>query len=252
MKPRYESTRLLAALILGALVFAAGIALARAWLPEWQAGELPSRQAFVDRYRELARRAGVRLPATEPRVTFGGRDDDLKLDDDVIDRLGPSRAAAVGAGVLVEVKQEGAPPATGAKPRELLIRFLPSGDPLFIRWAHQAEILKGALEKEPAPSAAVQARFSRLLLRPGERFGSASHGGAGGPGTKVTVNGEPKAEDFMGTTYPVLGSDPPQYVFVIGAPGGALRLARKPTESKGDDDEGELLRSPSSFSWSCR
>src|SRR6185295_4354485 len=127
MKPRATSLRLFAALAVGAVVFAAGVALARAWLPEWQAGKLPSQQAFASRYRELARQVGIRLPADAPRMALAGRDKEMKLDDEVVDRLGPRRAAQVGAGLLVEVKQEGAP-VGGKGAKELLIRFLPSGD----------------------------------------------------------------------------------------------------------------------------
>src|SRR5262245_46892727 len=160
--PRSTNLRPFAALALGALVFAGGVALARAWLPEWLAGELPSRQFFVNRYRELAQQAGIRLASGEPRVGVAGRDEDLeKLDEHVINRLGPDRAAAVGAGLLIEVKQTAALPKPGSRARELGIRFLPSGDPVVLRWADQAEIFEDAVKKNPVPSAAEQARFSQ-------------------------------------------------------------------------------------------
>src|SRR5262245_8077913 len=117
---RSSILRPLAALALGALALAAGVALARAWLPDWQPGELPDRQSFVSRYRELARQAGVRLPSAEPRVALAGRDKNSKLDKSVVDRLGPSRAAQVGAGLLVEVTQEAGPPE-GKAAKELLV-----------------------------------------------------------------------------------------------------------------------------------
>jgi sigma-B regulation protein RsbU (phosphoserine phosphatase) len=230
--PRSSRLRPFAALALGALVFAAGIALARAWLPEWRSADLPEKRFFVERYRELARRAGVRLPQDEPRVSLAGRDDDMKLDDDVLDGLGPQVAAAVGAGLLVEVKQAAAPSGGGARTKELLIRFLPSGDPLVIRLGHAAEIVRGAMEKEPPPSKAEQARFSRLLLRPGERFGPAGKGEIDQPeGVKFDEG------TVAGTTYPVVGSDPPQHVSVTPVPGGALLLARRPTEAAQEDDD---------------
>jgi len=215
------------------VVFAAGVALARAWLPEWQAGKLPSQQAFASRYRELARQVGIRLPADEPRMALAGRDKEMKLDDEVVDRLGPRRAAQVGAGLLVEVKQEGAP-VGGKGAKELLIRFLPSGDPLIIRLGNVAEVLKETLRKQPAPSAADQARFARLLLRRGERFGPPSRGSHESKGVEVREN-----DELMGTLYPVVGSDPPQYVVVTALPGGALMLARKPSDDgKGSEEKG--------------
>src|SRR6185295_10585987 len=223
-----STIRPLAALALGALALAAGVALARAWLPEWLPGELPSRESFVHRYRELAQRAGIRLPAAEPRVAFSGRDKDFKLlDDKVVDRLGPDRAAAVGAGLLVEVKQEGVPPKTGAPERELLIRFLSSGDPVVIGLANKAELVKDSLEKKPAPSAAEQARFAQLLLRPGERFGPANQREAGARTVTVGKN----ADEIAGVTYPVVGSDPPQHVVATPLPGGAFRVMRKPSDA---------------------
>ncbi len=249
MTTRSTSFRALAALALGALALAAGVALARAWLPEWQPVELPSRESFINRYRELARRAGVRLPSEEPRVNLAKRDEDVeKLDAEVVDRLGPSRAAAVGAGLLVDVKQEGVPPKIGAPARELRIRFLPSGDPVILRWSHLAEIFEDELKKEPGPSAAVQARFARLLLRPGERFGPTSQSGAGAITKQATVDKENKgasfknADEIVGLTYPVIGSDPPQHVVVTPLPGGALRAIRKPSDAGTDDgDKGSLI-----------
>src|SRR6185295_9130235 len=196
MSPRSASLRPFAALVLGALALAAGIALARAWLPEWLAGPLPDERFFSGRYRALARQAGIRLPSDEPRMALAGRDKDMKLDDDVMDRLGPRRAAQAGAGLLVEVKQEGALPGGGKGPKEFLVRFLPSGYPLVIRWSNQAEIVKDSLKKEPAPSAAEQARFSRLLLRSGESFGPAGQRKAGGIPTKVTVGKENRGAAF--------------------------------------------------------
>ncbi len=52
-------------------MLAAGIALARAWLPEWHSGLL-DKEAYVQRYRDLASRAGVRPAPGEPRVSLTG------------------------------------------------------------------------------------------------------------------------------------------------------------------------------------
>ena len=171
MTARSPSLRLLAALALGALVFAAGIGLARAWLPEWLGGPLPEKRFFAERFREMSQQVGIRLPSGEPRMVLAGRDKNIKLDGDVIDRLGPRRAAQVGAGLLVEVTQEGVPAGGGKRPKEFLVRFLPSGYPLVIRWGNQAEILKESINKEPVPSIATQdrvatgCRVARLLHR---------------------------------------------------------------------------------------
>ena len=59
---RSEKIHPLALIAVGALALAAGVWLATRWLPEWRGG-LPEEAFFVQRFRELSRQAGVRLPA---------------------------------------------------------------------------------------------------------------------------------------------------------------------------------------------
>src|SRR6187549_1097626 len=83
--------RLPALLLLGALALAAGLTLARLWLPEWQGGPLPAEQGVVERYEALARQVGIRLEPGEPRVLLStGSGDGIADDDQGLDRYGPA------------------------------------------------------------------------------------------------------------------------------------------------------------------
>jgi hypothetical protein len=211
--PKSTSLRLLAALALGALVFAGGIALARAWLPAWLGVRLPDERFFAERYRELANRAGFQLVAGAPRLTLTGRDEELSPDDTVSDRLSPQQAAAAGEGLLVRVAGSAFRPSAKDRVRELAVRFLPSGEPVIMGWGGLDEIVKETLRQGRPASAPELTAVMRLLVRPGERLG---------PGARV-----PLSKSF-GDAYPLLGSDPPQRLLALSLPGGLLLAARQP------------------------
>jgi Stage II sporulation protein E (SpoIIE) len=229
--PRSASLRPFAALALGLLALAGGVALARAWLPVWLAGSLPDEPFFTERYRELADRAGLRLAAGEPRVSLVGRDENLGPNDAVSDRLSPEQAAAAGEGLLVRVAQSAFRPAAQDRKKEFAVRFLPSGAPVVMGWGGIKEIVTDTIRQHrPPASAAEQARFTRLLIRPGERLE---------PGGKVAL------PNNVGDSYPLAGSDPPQHLFVAAPPGGSLVAGRKPGspgwKGAGNDDVARVL-----------
>ncbi|HSN87496.1 MAG TPA: hypothetical protein VL025_12095, partial [Thermoanaerobaculia bacterium] len=109
MISRTPFLRLPAALLLGALVLAGGLALARLWLPEWQGSAVPGEAGFVERYRELAGRAGVVLEPGEPRVLLATGSFDASLEEDqTMDRYDPElHNRGTGRGIRVRVAQEG-------------------------------------------------------------------------------------------------------------------------------------------------
>ncbi len=203
----------LLALALGALVFAAGVTLARQWLPEWRAGSLAGKQVFVERYRELARRAGARLTGEAPRVALGTRQKDLSRSEAaILDRSTADEAAALGNGLLVEVRQQAA--LTGVQQtQQLLVAFLPSGEPWDLRWGTEGE---GVNTVRSGPSTFPLARgieLGRLLLRPGESLGPAEGGGT---------------NSTLVTYYPILGSRPAQSLALRAAPTtGIITLHRQ-------------------------
>ncbi|HEY0554721.1 MAG TPA: SpoIIE family protein phosphatase [Thermoanaerobaculia bacterium] len=204
----------LLALALGVLVFAAGVALARQWLPEWRTVQLPEKRLFVERYLELARRAGARLIGAAPRVALATRAKDLgRTERSVLDRVSPEDAAALGNGLLVEVRQRASLPGVGPV-QELLIGFLPSGQPWDLRWGTEENIGRNAGSKPSTFPLARATELCQLLLGPGESLGGAERGASNDNGAV--------------SYFPVLGSRPDQRIEVTDFPGtGLLMLHRR-------------------------
>jgi uncharacterized membrane protein YhaH (DUF805 family) len=210
-----SNLRLLALLALGVLVLAAGVAMARAWLPEWRSDPLPEKRLFVERYRELAARVGARLEPGEPRVTLATGDKESDLERPRLDSLPPAEAVAVGAGLRVDVRQPASLTASGPA-EELLVEFLPAGDPWAMRWRSDSDVIKANLKANlqgkplsPLSQRIQQVRLAYLLLRPEERLGP-------------PMPGKPDT-----TVYPVLGSRPQQSIAVRTVAGQILFLTRE-------------------------
>src|SRR6478672_2375901 len=125
--------RLLPLLALGALVLAAAVGMARAWLPEWRSDPLPEKGFFVERYRELARQAGARLDPGEPRMALTVHDKETGPRRSRLDALPADSVTALGGGLLVEVRQPAALEA-GGKRQELIVELLPDGEPESLHW----------------------------------------------------------------------------------------------------------------------
>ncbi|HEX3553197.1 MAG TPA: PP2C family protein-serine/threonine phosphatase [Thermoanaerobaculia bacterium] len=211
MKSQSQLPRLAIGLALGALVFATGVILARRWLPDWQGDRLASQAVFVQRFQELAQAAGIQLDPGAPHVAFARRDKNFDLDDSALDRLEPNKAADVGAGLLVQVRQTGRLLDVKDRPHALDVLFSASGHPLFLQLGSTQEIVKSSVRKEPPLAPESQVRFARLLLRPGEVLAPPGPGGQG----------------MEGTTYPVTGSRPAQQIVSTALPGGTLILFRQ-------------------------
>jgi serine phosphatase RsbU (regulator of sigma subunit) len=216
------------ALALGAAVFAAGVALARQWLPEWQSAPLPAPSFFVQRYQALARAAGIRLDPGSPGVSFADSEKNLRTSPATFDRLTAKEAAALGGGLILQVQHLASAASTGKSGdrRELIVHFLPSGDPVNVVWGGTGEIVNDAMRSKPVASAAEQARFSRLLLRPGESLGAAGPGGVG---------------SSPGSRFPILGSRPPQILDLTPLPGGSLVLSRQLASVKAQKSTAETV-----------
>ena len=187
------------ALALGGIVFAAGLALASAWLPEWQGA--PSERLAVERFRELAAQAGVRLAPGEPRVVL--RSGVLHPVHPALDGHEPQEFAALGAGLSVEVSQAGELPGSGGEPPEvpttgeLAVTIAPGGRPVRLAW------------DGPAPAGAEP--WARLLLAPGERLGE---------GREVSFS------TLSRRYFALAGSRPAQHLDLRNDPGEPLWIAR--------------------------
>ncbi|MFL6234754.1 MAG: PP2C family protein-serine/threonine phosphatase, partial [Thermoanaerobaculia bacterium] len=186
----------LLALALGILVFAGGVTLALRWLPDWCTGPLPSKAFFAGRFRELAPRAGARLAGGAPRVSFNNRQKELEKKPRLLDAFDAATAASLGGGLIVEVRQPAVLPGA-RQARELIVSFLPSGDPSSLRWGTQSESIKTVFSGSQPLSPAVQNDLTRLLLRPGETLGA--------PVPSTDAKG-------ILTFYPIVGSEPPQRI----------------------------------------
>jgi hypothetical protein len=213
MKPSSPSLRLAGAFAAGILVFVTGLALARQWLPEWLPKPLPEERFFVERYRELARRARVRLQPGEPRVTLVTDETGSPGEGKELDGFGPERLFSLGTGYRVRIAHVGNREGDGT-PRELAMQMSPSGQPTAVAWAPSSvnvKVVSDAMRKPPAAHE-LRAALLRLLLAPGESVGGKRSG--------------PEADEDE-NRIPIQGSDPPQHLEVQAPQGGVVLVFRK-------------------------
>jgi sigma-B regulation protein RsbU (phosphoserine phosphatase) len=200
-------------LLLGALALAAGLVLARLWLPEWQGGAFLPEAAFVERYRAMAGEIGVRLEAGAPRLQLAtGQGDGTTEDDKGLDSYRPEvRSGEMGRGIRIRISQMGV--LTGDRPvRELTIDLSPTGRPRALQWAIPG---LGRFFSLGGPSASAETlRFlARALLLPGESLGEM---------TPSALAGNPI---FLA---PVQGASRPEHLQLQTFPGGNVFLSRYP------------------------
>jgi hypothetical protein len=195
-------------LLLGGLVFAAGLALALAWLPEWRAGKLPAEKLFVERYRAIAAQVGVRLGPGEPRVSLSCSRDDLPLAGAAFDRQGPGAISPQLAGLQVRVDEEGAIP--GGSGYVLGIQFSPDGSPRELEWQLSGFSQFKANSLQMMNPAQIEP-FLRPLLAPGEALGPQPLEGA--------------SNDWR-FLYSLPGVRPVQHIAVAVIPGNQLVVRR--------------------------
>ncbi|HKV10185.1 MAG TPA: PP2C family serine/threonine-protein phosphatase, partial [Thermoanaerobaculia bacterium] len=225
MKPGSPILRLAAAFAVGILGLVAGLLLARTWLPAWQPEPLPQEGFFVERYRDLARRAGLRLAPGEPRVSLTTDNDTSPGKGKELDRLSPELLYGLGAGYRVRVFQEATRGGEGTR-RQLIVQFSPSGRPTAVLWSPVSRrIVTDAMRKPPA-SPEVRDTFLRLLLQPGESMG----------GQRTDRNSKGEEENLLA----IQGSDPPQHLEIQTPQGGIVIASRKlgSLEPDKDGDDG--------------
>ncbi len=222
MKRSSGTPRLLFVLLpLGALALVAGVALARVWLPEWQPG-IHDKSFYVQRYQELAERAGVRLASGPPRLALTVAEERETTAAKTLDGLGVRQAVALGGGVRIKIAHPGTPPGAST-PRLFEAVLTPEGQLLALRMLDLVKIIQGARRGEaalpPAPSKERVEALARLFLAPGEQLN---------PGLKDE------------TGYPLPGSQPPQRIKVNAPSSGAVEIQRELVKDKESDE-------PSSF-----
>ncbi len=223
MSRRTEKIHPLILIAVGALALAAGVWLARQWLPEWRTQPL-AKAAYVQRYEDLARRAGIRLRPGEPRIflsTGEAGDSDARKE---LDGYAPEALASLGQGLRIQVEQEAlfAKPRKDGSVRQFSARFLPEGHPQRIALSPRgADVVKDAAEAgakgEPATAEPAK-RFLPLLLQPGESLGKERQGDfpqnrrflyeIRGSRPAQHLEAEVVSEDFLTITRQVGGVEP--------------------------------------------
>jgi MFS family permease len=172
---------------------------------------MPETRLFADRYRELARLAGARLEPGEPRLSLTRPEKDESSVQRRLDSLSADAAVAAGGGLFVEAKQQAMLPAAGSNHRELVIQFLPSGQPWSFGWGQEREGAQALIAGNTKVPPLQREALARLLLHPGESLGPE----------------EPGLAKDLTTLYRLTGSQPPQQVQVRVLPGGFFSLTRQ-------------------------
>jgi hypothetical protein len=224
-RPRRVS--LLLAIGGGLLTFALGTALALALLPEWRAGRIPGERFFVERFREVARRARLPLDPGEPEVRLRTWDTGLEQAYRNLGEEGARWLASSRTGLIVRVTHSADWP--GLSPHwDLDVQFALDGRPQMIAWSTEQPALAGDLGRERFERLAADLR--PLLLGPGESLGRSREG--------TTFMGL-----FTWQMHEITGSAPAQHLFANALPPTRVFVQRRPSRPGGlGEDMGSFLR----------
>lgn len=208
-KPPEDLRRLLAMSLLGAAVFAAGLAFAFQRLPEWRAVPVPSAGPFMESYRQIGRGLGFApLEGERPYTGLVTQVGDMGL---VCARRQPGEPAANESfGVCAEVRQAGELPGDD-RTRELSIYFSVDGAPRAAAWLRRQILTSMATDNPVAPRERAE-MFVRLLMIPGESLQ---------PPRNALIGGSPAL------FYDLVGSAPAEHVRVLNIPGGSVLSSRE-------------------------
>ncbi len=192
---------LLFGIALGLAVFAAGLALAEAYLPEWREIQPLPRQAFRERFGEVAARSGFVPEPGEPRIRLVTRG---MVEYEPFRNLGDSGTdllLATHTGIRVEVFQEASLPATRSRGR-LTIDFSMDARPQSLNWLSRdwAALLRSS---DPVADRRLVNSLAPAILGPGEALG---------PARSDTFGNSPRL------VAPIVGSSPPQHLMVMISP----------------------------------
>lgn len=189
---------LLLGIALGLLAFAAGVVLATAFLPDWQAASPAWTQAaFRDRYEELAARAGLPLESGEPRVYLTTATRQSYGNFPLRGRELAAWQLATKTAVRVEVFHP-VRSIPGWPKGNFGIDFSLDGTPHILAWWNRTNPVQ-----PPNPEAGGRAeRLFPLALKPGESLG-------------------PVRRDFMGNAPRLMatiqGASSPQYLVAMSS-----------------------------------
>src|SRR3954468_8880635 len=225
---------LLLGVVLGLAIFAAGLALARTYLPEWREMRPLPRQVFRARFAETAARAGFVLDSGEPRVRLVTRS---VLDYEPfrgMGDVGTKWLLATHTGIRVEVSQDVHHPGIRAEGR-LMVDFSVDCRPQALIWTPR-DFASVFNRHDPESDLRFANGVAPVLLNPGESLG-------------------PSRVDSFSTSprlmIPIVGSSPEQHLMVlISAIGGSVgRRAGAVSEESLSTVETMLNRSIGHFAW---
>ncbi len=202
---------LLLGIVLGLLVFAGGVALATAFLPEWRMGEPAARSVFLERQREIAARAGLSPDSREPSLELVTRGP-LQLEPyrALGDSGGPwllDTRTAIRVTAVQRVRGPGDAGAAG-----LLIDFSLDSRPEYLSWWSRDFREFFSLGTLLGESPLLEA-FAPQLLAPGETLGA----------QRVD-----RVAAFPRVLYPLAGGRRPQFLFGFVAAQQNGFLMRRP------------------------
>lgn len=204
--PPEDLRRVFALLLLGALVFAAGLWLARRHLPEWRSSRLPPSAAFAARYQTLARTLGFQPEDGKMRMALVTRLVDTGL---VCATRRPGEPASESSGICAEVRQEGTLPGS-SDTRELSVFFSTQGAPRAVAWLHPQAMVKSFTNIKDASPEQIHA-LTGALAGPGETLGKLLRAPASGN---------------QGGFLDLVGSSPPEHLLIIALPAGDIVVRR--------------------------
>jgi serine phosphatase RsbU (regulator of sigma subunit) len=226
---------LLLGIVLGLAVFAAGLALAQTFLPEWREMRPRPRQVFRERFGELAARAGFALEPGEPQIRLVTRSSQEYEPYRTLGDRGTDWLLATHTGIRVEVAQTARHPEARREGR-LAVDFSMDGRPQALTWT-TGDIGAIFRPRDPAAGQSFAATLAQGLLGPGESLGP----------VRTDVLG-----DAARLVAPLVGSSPPQHVVaMLNALGGNLvRRAGAATGTASDAFQDQVERMISRVAWS--
>ncbi|HKI02535.1 MAG TPA: PP2C family protein-serine/threonine phosphatase [Thermoanaerobaculia bacterium] len=194
---------LLLGIVAGLLIFAAGLALAQVYLPEWRAGEPVGDKAYYrERYRQLAAKAGLALEPGEPRVFLATRGPEQLEPYRILGDEAAPWLLATRTAIRVGVFHQATAGQGNTTKYGLEVDFSLNSQPEYVSWWAQDLLTffspSNFLPGESPLAAALAAR----LLTPGETLG---------PSRRQLITAMPRV------LYPLQGSRRPQFLFGMAA-----------------------------------
>ena len=225
-----ERGRLWLALAGGLAAFALGVALAVAFLPEWQAARPAAPELYEREFRRIAARSGLPLAPGGPVASLTIVSDDY---EDAYRYFGEATAGWFQSQrnqILVRLRQGVRRPGGARSAQELRVEFTLDGRPWRISWENTTGTI--FLPTDRGPFERLGERFASLLVAPGESLGPPVRGTlAGGLPTWQVRNFT--ADTVSPPQSLLIGVTPRQLVFAHRAAGWIGAPGSRPDESFG-------------------